>query len=466
MRLPLLILLLAPALLRAAELPKELRGRFPAKIEKQLLAIQAKGEPLLWRQLNDWVPKVPAKQNAQIPIEHLLVALLENEFHKPYAAFRKAQWESKLRPDRGDPIPPKHLPLLQRLIESQKDILPRIHAASKYPKYRSAVNYNLGHKAINHQAAEITQFNRLLGHEAQWRAHHQLASAADSLLAQLAFVRHLDNEPWMIGRFLQLAHHGMTLYPTSHVLSQAVLTEPQLIALQKAHATINHARQLPKSIAYERALFLDVFFHPDDVIAKEEEKFIEYYSGADEWKDSGQALKMRTPADRHHDLNFFLKSIKQFQTIVRLPFPQQLKATEKFEQEMRQMMGDADDPDNPKIWAEPEHLISQQRLGYIVGKRISERTAKGEAYGATIQTAIAIERYRLGNKGKLPKTLNELTPKYLKTLPADPFTGKPVRFRKLKNEYRVYSVALDGKDNGGSSRHVNRQYDIVIRVRH
>jgi hypothetical protein len=34
LRLLLLISLLAPALLRAAELPKELRGRFPAKIEK------------------------------------------------------------------------------------------------------------------------------------------------------------------------------------------------------------------------------------------------------------------------------------------------------------------------------------------------------------------------------------------------------------------------------------------------
>jgi hypothetical protein len=62
--------------------------------------------------------------------------------------------------------------------------------------------------------------------------------------------------------------------------------------------------------------------------------------------------------------------------------------------------------------------------------------------------ALALERYRLAH-GRWPEGLDGLTPKLLAEVPADPFDGQPLRFRRLEDGVVVYSVGPDGEDNGG-----------------
>jgi hypothetical protein len=40
-------------------------------------------------------------------------------------------------------------------------------------------------------------------------------------------------------------------------------------------------------------------------------------------------------------------------------------------------------------------------------------------------------------------------PAYLDALPIDPFSGEPMRYRATGTEYVVYSVGINGKDEGG-----------------
>jgi hypothetical protein len=67
--------------------------------------------------------------------------------------------------------------------------------------------------------------------------------------------------------------------------------------------------------------------------------------------------------------------------------------------------------------------------------------------------AMAVERYRLAT-GKLPDDAQALVPKYLTTLPIDPFDPyeTPMRYAKLKKGYVVYSIGEDSKDNGGTEK--------------
>jgi hypothetical protein len=51
--------------------------------------------------------------------------------------------------------------------------------------------------------------------------------------------------------------------------------------------------------------------------------------------------------------------------------------------------------------------------------------------------------------GKWPESLGELSPKYLPTLPADPITGKPLHYNVVNDRPIVYSVGVDGDDDGG-----------------
>jgi hypothetical protein len=76
------------------------------------------------------------------------------------------------------------------------------------------------------------------------------------------------------------------------------------------------------------------------------------------------------------------------------------------------------------------------------------------AYQRSAVVALAAERYRLA-RGQYPATPDELVKAgLLKAVPADPYDGKTIRFAKSDGGLVVYSVGVDGTDNGGI---LNRQ---------
>src|SRR5262249_37072886 len=67
---------------------------------------------------------------------------------------------------------------------------------------------------------------------------------------------------------------------------------------------------------------------------------------------------------------------------------------------------------------------------------------------ATI-VAVAAERFRLKD-GRWPSIAEELVPKYLARVPADPCDGQPLRYRQKPYGVVIYSIGSDGVDNGGA----------------
>jgi hypothetical protein len=80
--------------------------------------------------------------------------------------------------------------------------------------------------------------------------------------------------------------------------------------------------------------------------------------------------------------------------------------------------------------------------------KVSEAGRRDAALLACTQAALAAERFRLANR-RWPATLDELRPNYLKEVPTDPFTGKPLLLARTEDGVVVYSVGQDGKDDGG-----------------
>jgi len=80
------------------------------------------------------------------------------------------------------------------------------------------------------------------------------------------------------------------------------------------------------------------------------------------------------------------------------------------------------------------------------------------------QVAFALAAYR-AEKGGYPDTLAALAPAYLKTIPADRFTDKPLIYKPAADGYLLYSVNDDLEDNGGTEkRDANGHCDLVVRV--
>ncbi len=67
----------------------------------------------------------------------------------------------------------------------------------------------------------------------------------------------------------------------------------------------------------------------------------------------------------------------------------------------------------------------------------------------TLLTVELALRSYVAENGKPPAQLNELTPKFLKDIPPDPFNGKPLVYRPQGTNWLLYSVGPDRVDSGG-----------------
>jgi len=75
---------------------------------------------------------------------------------------------------------------------------------------------------------------------------------------------------------------------------------------------------------------------------------------------------------------------------------------------------------------------------------------------AMTRTLIAVRLYWLDN-GKLPATLDELVPAYLKSVPVDAYDGKPLRYSPTHKV--IYSVGKELTDRGGDMSDGNKDGD-------
>jgi hypothetical protein len=64
------------------------------------------------------------------------------------------------------------------------------------------------------------------------------------------------------------------------------------------------------------------------------------------------------------------------------------------------------------------------------------------------RVAVAIERFRR-DRNALPASLPDLVPQYLREIPVDPYSGRPLLFRPAKDAYTVYSVGPNQQDDQG-----------------
>jgi hypothetical protein len=88
--------------------------------------------------------------------------------------------------------------------------------------------------------------------------------------------------------------------------------------------------------------------------------------------------------------------------------------------------------------------------------------AKRSAQFDLARTAVAL-KLALLDTGVRPAKLADLVPKYLKEVPVDPFTGKPLGYILAPDGWRVYSVGPDQIDNHGVRTQLpNGEYDMTF----
>ncbi len=92
-------------------------------------------------------------------------------------------------------------------------------------------------------------------------------------------------------------------------------------------------------------------------------------------------------------------------------------------------------------------LFSAMLLQALPG--IAKKTARAQTAADLAIIACALERFHLANK-KYPPTLETLVPQFLSKRPHDVITGQPHRYRVVDDEFVLYSVGWNEKDDGGT----------------
>jgi hypothetical protein len=80
--------------------------------------------------------------------------------------------------------------------------------------------------------------------------------------------------------------------------------------------------------------------------------------------------------------------------------------------------------------------------------RSPDRWAQMVAYLEADETIACLEACRK-EKGSYPKSLEELVPDYMPEVPLDPWTGKPLIYRRTPQRYTLYAVGPNRVDDGG-----------------
>ncbi|MBA3481865.1 MAG: hypothetical protein H0T51_08630, partial [Pirellulales bacterium] len=73
----------------------------------------------------------------------------------------------------------------------------------------------------------------------------------------------------------------------------------------------------------------------------------------------------------------------------------------------------------------------------------------------------ALQAFLLENR-RPPRSLAELTPHYFEAIPTDPFDDAPLRYKRLKQGYKIYSVGYNGIDEDGASENGNMSLGDIV----
>lgn len=74
--------------------------------------------------------------------------------------------------------------------------------------------------------------------------------------------------------------------------------------------------------------------------------------------------------------------------------------------------------------------------------------AHGQACVDLARVAIGLERYKLAH-GSYPESVEVLAPQFIHQLPHDVIGGQPLKYRRTNDNFVLYSIGWNGKDDGG-----------------
>lgn len=398
------------------------------EINARLAAIRTEGYPVSVAELDQWY-KTPESPNAATRYLEAL-SLLAPDNMKTMAALRQGQVRF---PPRSGALSAQTKRTLENLLAENKRALELLHNESALREARYPVDLKQGMNALLPYLSQLKQAAQLLQLEAVAAAESGRPElAAKSIAANIHLANSLAAEPLVLSQLVRIADLAIVLQGLERVLTRTQLAEGPLKELQSGLAEAEKLSGMTRALAGERCLQIHFYSMP----AKERAKVISNLGdGASQPEGVPEVFSERL---LRQDFLFFLDIMQSYIQATQAPFPERMATAEQIDRRVQQKRKSLAVPYATSI------LVALQ-------KTISKDT-RNVAYLRDAQLALALERFRLAQGHAFPESLERLVPEYIAAIPADPFSGQPLRWEKLPGRgYVVYSVGDDRADDHGAS---------------
>jgi hypothetical protein len=285
------------------------------------------------------------------------------------------------------------------------------------------------------QCQDARQVAQLLQYLAMLQAQDgDLDGALGSGRGILVCGRSIGDEPFAVSQLVRMALQAIAVRSIERTLAQGQPSAPELEALQRllekeaAEPLLLYASRGERAVSFETM---------EDVKAGRLDA--SQLSGLNRGGPAVVVENFFVAGLARRGQSSLLRHLNEMVAISKLPPEQQPEPMAALERKVAQAKGKGD--------------IYVALLMPAMSK-IAQAARRTQSYLRCALAAVAVERYRRDH-GDWPRDLQALTPKYLAEVPADPNDGKPIRYKPVTGGAIVYSVGLDGADDGGAFNRKN-----------
>lgn len=423
-------------------------------IERLEAKARKRGEPLTLAELAAKHPPILDAENAAIP----LLELWESEDPPFWGAFLAGQRplperirvtvDPKLpilgtkaaRVPRSELLPSAALAAAEAYLKSQASHMDAVRLALRRPRCRFPIQITDGFNALLPHLSVVKSEAQHFRLEALVATERGDVDAAITSLTNVARLGQLlAEEPFLIGALVRIACLSMVIDDADRLLARRELSTAQLTRLDTLFEGLKPPGHLRAAFASERASALSLFDSPSETVAQ---------LGAMDG-DSGDGVN---PTAHRAGIGLM--------TAIGLAAADRRLMLETYD-----VANELADEDTPKALDRSQQVFKEAQAkarkfppkifsGLMLGssEKVPVRFASLEARRRAAVTAVAVLRHRLAHAGALPERLEDLVPQHLVAVPADPFDGQPLRYRRLNPGFVVYSTGADLEDNDGLER--------------
>jgi hypothetical protein len=407
-------------------------------------AIRRQGYPVTLAELQDWYKSVPDAQNAALVYTQAFGLRAFADSSKLNDLSDSKKW----LPQRGQMLKADKKAELTELLATNQPALELLHSAvalsgSRYPiDFKDGFNTLLPHLGLIKKAVILLMAEALVD-----ASNGDTEKALEDLRAAARVADSVSEEPLVISQLVRIACWSIITSCLERVVNLTALTDEQLASLRKMLGDAEKPQAQARALAGERAMGLAMFTDRK----QQEALFSLQQHGIRRMAFIGV---LKTTGLLQKDKSFYLGVMATNIGAAELPFPQRMNLGQQAD---------------PATLSPPNRfcIISSMILPSL--SKVSTKDAEHAARIRVAETGLAVERFRRRHGNDLPADLEEIVPSFLAAVPADPYDGHALRFKKLPRGYVVYSVGSDGRDDGGAeydSQNPTAKHDLTFIVEH